>query len=1024
MQKPFDGRASPIRGFSSLGMTTPNGDGILVSKLLTKLKESQDLFDNLETLFDTKVKELGSTEGDLQKAASQITSLHRIIEQTGPKQLDNALTSPSNTAPTEVEISILHEKIRQLQLEHEGQLRAQVEGIDREISHRVQEDVIARMSSHNKVVEQVKLEAKEQRDTDHQRIQEYVSEIERLREAVLRQDDEYRQEIISRERDLVSQSEERLQEQIHIKNHQVGEARIDVERFRAELEEKQLEILRKDTSITIANETIADMRDQHARAVEAIDELNNKHQSVATEAQRIGSSLGIVTTARNELENEYSVLQSTFEQRSIELRESREEAEKYKSIAEKLRDDHIELRRQVSDVQSVNELRIAEVQQLKISSSTLQVQLDDQITRTERQLKQKERDLENQLEEKRKPIETELKAKSDELLSLKRKVNELSQYQEIAEQGSHQIQMLTQKGSDLEFKLQDKGRELQSATEKCKQVEDLTIKLNASEMREMMTEEKLRESQVLSIEKEREIAVISAKLRSAEELKAQLQNSEVNRSTFQERERDAVERLRHKEVEVNALNEKMRHMDEIKIKLREELAGLRAQNDTLKDRVEHGRERDSELSACKDEMTKAALELSRRNDEISSLKQQSYEVQTLRVEVGKLSEVKILLEQRNNKVDELTKEITTSKLECQRKDREYEALVSDYDAKEEESIRQSATIEAAEEELRELVRTRSELEISQLKLEELQRLFESRESNLQEKADELTSGCELMIEGQEKLKEECTTIQEQLREATAKNEHLEALLKHKEFMVGEKDKEISSSDAKLVELRSWMHDKVKQSTDEVSEARSERDESLRQLSDMRISVSRKEQESDHLRQQNSELRQMVERRELETTSKTSESDVLSLRNEITHLKETNTTIQKQLRTAEETRIECEEKVVHIGMELSSERKRTSTMQNTITELNDKLLNLPVAPPSVNRESQKQEQSRIDDLQEKFDELFTQFTNTKSIVQHKTQECEQHIIRERQYAVVIREAQEVEVCTDDVYYTYLHFLIES
>ena len=595
-------------------MSSSGGDAA-VNKLLGKLRESQDLFDNLENLFDTKVRELGVTEGDMLRTAGQITSIQRMISTspraqphhdatyprpnlTSPPTVGTSLfptpsalsisanvvspAAPPAPTPGTVEASLLHERLRQMQVEHAEQIRAHTEATERSTKTRVEQEVLQRVASHNNVVLQLKEEVQRQKDEADVRVSDMRHDLERSREAVRRTEEHFRETLALREQEIKEEAAQRMERELRVQEeaHQVQVN--EMERLRADAEEVVNELMRKEQSLQVANDAVQELKGQHATTVEAMQTLHTKHQSYSNEAQQLKSSLQLVTDSRTQLQREYEQLQSSYDIQASTLKQVKDDAGRKCDAYEQLKNEFQMLRTQVQDVHGVNEMKTSEVAQLSLDMSALQTRLEDQTSRGERQIKQQQRELEQDFEERRQLLQTDIKNKASRNQQLETRIDDLTHQLEVQKTVSLQLKQQQQRGAELEMRIKEKERELSVQADKMKHFDETTLKLNAVEVREMALEEKLREAKNSLVDKERELHTANMHIQSGEDLRLQVNSAEVRQTSLVERERETAEKLRQKELEVAASHEKMRMMEELKLKLLAEVATARAQNESLR----------------------------------------------------------------------------------------------------------------------------------------------------------------------------------------------------------------------------------------------------------------------------------------------------------------------------------------------------------------------------------------------------------------------------------------------------------
>eukprot|EP00754_Rhynchopus_humris_P047566 Rhum_TRINITY_DN7141_c0_g1::Rhum_TRINITY_DN7141_c0_g1_i1::g.21760::m.21760 len=991
-----------------------------VTKLLDKLKESQQLFDNLETMFDSKVNELGQTEGQMLQAAAKIHDIKNMLDQEATEPLPSvraALPSPpaalaASVAPSpalhqaamvsprapfataspprggaaaSVEAGLLHERMRQMQQEHAAQLRAHTDATERSVKTRVQQEVMARMTAQNGVVDQLRVEALQQREEAHARVLEQQAETERMRDAMRRMEAEHRDALRRREEEIVAAADARLSDEVRALDATQQALVAEMQRDRAAAEAAAAEAERMAQSLRVADEAVRELREQHAAATEGLDALTQKHQAAVAEAARLSSTMQAATEGRIQLEREYSQLQESYDTAATQLREAKTDAQRKREAYETLKAEFATLRRQVHDVHGQNEMKASESAQLAIDMSTLQQRYDDLVARSERATKQQQRELEAGFEERRQQILGEVKQKQATIGQLQSRIDDYAHQGELHEQTSAQLKQAKLRNTELEARLQDKERELTMQAEKAKRVEDVTMQLNAAELREMSLDDQVRGLQATLSEKERELNSRQAKLDRADDLRVQLTSAEVRGSTLQEREKEAQDKLRQALLELAAASEKMKKMDELKAKLREEMATMKAQNESLRDREERSRDRDSELAACRDEMNRAALELSRRQDEIASLKATAADIQPLRDELTSLREVKNMLESRDSKVESLSLELAKAQMLNEQKDKEYDVLVADYDAKEEECLHLAATNAEAEEQLRGHVRVSEELELARSSLAELQLLYDRREVALQERADQLAEGCENVAEGQAALKQEVTSLGAQLEEQVKKNEHLATMVQHKDFLLEEKDRDLAAGSEDDERLRAWVHEKVQAAAAEAADARAERDEAQTRLREGRAEAALRIDEVAELRRANDSLQGLIQSRELNEAKAARPADDTVLRAEVEHLKEALLEAQARLRRSEEDRTSCEEKLIYTGTQLASERAQVAQLR----ESNERIIgeiNALDQEKAAEASSAVQQQEMVRELAQLRDDTDQQ----KLVIRRREQHLEQQI----------------------------------
>ncbi|KAJ9452335.1 hypothetical protein DIPPA_00983 [Diplonema papillatum] len=883
------------------------GEGRLVTKLLDKLKESQQLFDNLETLFDHKARELGPVESDILRHTMHVPTsfeypVAHVITDTArhvPSPIPSAYTA-GPAANASAEIHLLHERLKQMQQDHTNHLKQAGEAAEAAFKARLQQEVMSRMSAHNQTVNELKDESVRQREDAHRRVMELQSELDSLREAALNMEQEHRRELDRTERDVSDSARLRLNEEVQARDAQLAAYRMEVDRMRLEVEERNLEISRKERSLDVANDAIRDLKDQHTEAGHALDVLNTKHQTLATEAARVAKAHEHLRDSKTALEHENGSLQASFDQQSAVLRQAREDADRKKDALAAAQDELSTLRKQFVDVTASADSRASELSRAKIETASLESKLQESTTRFERQIKQLERELTAKHDTQRTELVNELKTASSSLAYEKNRGEALRAQLEQHEQTvvSHSAQ--TQRVAELEMRLREKERELGVLADKTAEMDDLLAKLHARDVAVLSLEEAIRQLQVTVSDKDRDLVSTQQRLKAIDELRVQLSSADVRAASLEEREREAVSRLRQRDIELQAASDKIRKLDELKSGFREELATLRAQNDTLRDREEHGRARDRELLACREEMNRATAELAKRADEIKSLQGQVRSADALREDSTRLEEVKAQLVAKDNRVESLSQDLAKARLLCEQKDSEYEVLVQDYDEKEDECMKQAATLQAAEEELRDLARTRNQLQATRTKMQEMQAVFDKRELDRSEQAEALTSGCEQIAEGHQLLREECAGLQDKLGEALRRNDHLQALIQHKDFVADEKSREVDATNANMDELRAWLHDRVQELSDEAAQAREEREAAIKKVADVRSEVAAREQESAMLKRANDELRMAVEARSAGALNATAETGQgRAVRAERDRLADEVTKLRARLRAAEE-----------------------------------------------------------------------------------------------------------------------------
>ena len=289
-------------------------------------------------------------------------------------------------------------------------------------------------------------------------------------------------------------------------------------------------------------------------------------------------------------------------------------------------------------------------------------------------------------------------------------------------------------------------------------------------------------------------------------------------------------------------------------------------------------------------------------------------------------------------MEQLSQSLAKAEMLNGQKDREYETLVQEYDMKESECMTQAATLQASEEELREFVRVREELQLTRASLDELQVMYDRREQGIQQKADALTAGCVTVAEEHTVLQEAHRTVVEQLDASRRQNDQLTTMLSHKDFLVEEKDKQLQEGGEGDGSLRKWMHDKVAKVTDELSEARAERDEALQQVKEHRLELMQHNSELTLVQHSNHELRQLLESRE-ETSirAECTVDEAAAVKLEVDHLKSVIIDLQRRLRDVESDRTVCEEKLIYAGSQLSAERAQVEALkesnQSLVSQMN-------------------------------------------------------------------------------------------
>ena len=344
-----------------------------------------------------------------------------------------------------------------------------------------------------------------------------------------------------------------------------------------------------------------------------------------------------------------------------------------------------------------------------------------------------------------------------------------------------------------------------------------------------------------------------------------------------------------------------------------------------------------------------------------------------------------MLESRDSKVESLSLELAKAQMLNAQKDKEYDVLVADYDAKEEECLHLAATNAEAEEQLRGHVRVSEELELARGSLAELQLLYDRREVALQERADQLAEGCESVAEGQAALKQEVTSLGAQLEEQVKKNEHLSTMVQHKDFLLEEKDRDLAAGSEDEERLRAWVHDKVQAAAAEAADARAERDEVQARLREGRAEAALRIDEVAELRQANDSLQGLIQSRELNEAKAARPADDTVLRAEVEHLKEAVLEAQARLRHSEEDRTSCEEKLICTGTQLASERALAAQLR----EANERIIgeiNALDQQKAAEASTAVQQQEMVRELAQLRDDTDQQ----KLVIRRREQHLEQQI----------------------------------
>eukprot|EP01063_Lacrimia_lanifica_P024336 TRINITY_DN32263_c0_g1_i1.p1 TRINITY_DN32263_c0_g1~~TRINITY_DN32263_c0_g1_i1.p1 ORF type:complete len:1384 (+),score=467.66 TRINITY_DN32263_c0_g1_i1:447-4154(+) len=874
------------------------------------------------------------------------------------------------------EVAVLQERVANLQVEHAHQMRVH----EQNLQAKADQEVAGRTAQYVALIDRMKLDAIKQREDSHRRINELQADLERVRDVAKRNEMDQREAFLAKEREILNSAQAQMEEESRAMLGKARSIQGELDRSTMAADELQAELHRKDHSLSLAHETITDMKQQHTKAMEALEVLTSKHQAVANEAMRTASSVALVSESRDQLAMEFSELQQSYEQQAQTLKQTRDEAEKRRNAHDALQVELSALRRQVADMQTTCEQRAEDINQLTLERNTLSRKVDEVTTRAERQVKQKERDVEALCDEKVAMMTAEVKAKTARITELQARYDEAREYKDMHAEANLKLKSAAGRVAELESLVKEKERDIESRMDRAKYVEEMTLKLHSSELRELALEERLRDAQTQLSEKEREVLCLQNKVSNAEDVRMQHSAAEARVAALGEREKDVNEQLRQKKVELNAANEKIRNLDEIRVRLREETATLRAQNDSFRDREEQSKVRDTELGICKDEMNRAALELNRRAEEIKALKAQTEEVLTLREQCAKSGEVRDMLAAKDERLDVLARELATLQVEYTRRGQQYDDVLAELEGKEKELAQQQAVLAAAEEDVRQLVRTREELDVAKADAEEVRLHLTQREATLGARAAELTAGCEELMAAQQRLTTENASMRDELDEAVRRNEHLATMLEHKDVLLRQNASGGEAGESKLAELRAWVEQKTDDAAAEVARMERERDDAADKARRAQGELDRVSEERTAQQRIINNLKTEVEQNQIHARAKPpGEEAMRAVRTENESLKKLLAGLQKQLREQNDERVAFEEKIIALSQDLSSAKDANG-------RLTDANMNLRKAANNSGSPAQHTaDQFLIDSLQAKYDNLKSEHTAMNEALCQKTRE---------------------------------------